>query len=111
MNLGVRLVATNVLVLVMLPVTPFVITPLLHHAAITPTTALVAVYILLSLLSLCVAINQSTCYGVAGTFGSEFMCYLETGKGWAGLFIIGIRMGLKKAFEGGGSKEEAIITR
>ncbi|GMI32234.1 hypothetical protein TeGR_g5630 [Tetraparma gracilis] len=98
MNLGLRLLATNVLILFLLPLTPFVFAPLLHANYISSSVTLWLVYFTLCLLSLCVAINQSTCYGVAGTFGPEFMCYLETGKGWAGLGIIGLRMLLKYTF-------------
>ena len=65
------------------------------------------IYAVLGLCSLCVAVNQSSCYGVAGVFGSEFMCALETGKGWSGVAIIGIRILLKAAYGASAKDTEA----
>jgi hypothetical protein len=89
-NLGTRLLATGLTVTIFLPLLPYYL-----------ADSLPATYTAISLISLAVAVSQSTCYGVAGCFGGEFMIYLESGKGIGGVGIVMTRMFLKAYDESG----------
>ncbi|GMI05851.1 hypothetical protein TrRE_jg12405 [Triparma retinervis] len=57
--------------------------------------SLPALYANLSCLSLLVAVNQSSCYGLAGIMGPDFIQALERGKGWTGVAVVVLRAFIK----------------
>ncbi|GMH52127.1 hypothetical protein TrST_g4230 [Triparma strigata] len=111
LSLYTRLLVTNIIIIFLLLTVPLYIGPSLTENRIEEPTALILTYAVLGLCSLCVAVNQSSCYGVAGVFGGEFICCLESGKGWSGVAIIGIRMGLKFYFGRSGEEREEALKR
>ncbi|GMH84728.1 hypothetical protein TL16_g10009 [Triparma laevis f. inornata] len=111
LSLYVRLLLTNIIIIFLLLSVPLYIGPAYDKRELEEGTALTLTYAVLGLCSLCVAVNQSSCYGVAGVFGSEFICSLESGKGWSGLAIISIRMMLKFYFEKSGESQSEALKR
>lgn len=77
LSLYVRLLLTNIIIIFLLLSVPLYIGPAYDKRELEEGTALTLTYAVLGLCSLCVAVNQSSCYGVAGVFGSEFICSLE----------------------------------
>ena len=103
-SLRLRIQGTNLLVTFLLLCVPLLIMPNANAG-----WALPAVYLNLSCLSLLVAVNQSSCYGLAGIMGPDFIQALERGKGWTGVAVVILRAFIKYADGGKGgenSKEE-----
>lgn len=96
-SLRSRIQGTNLLITLLLLCVPLFIMPNSKSS-----WALPALYANLSLLSLLVSVNQSSCYGIAGVMGPEFIQALERGKGWTGVAVVVLRGGIKYA--GGASK-------
>mmetsp|Transcript_14875 Transcript_14875/g.30599 ORF Transcript_14875/g.30599 Transcript_14875/m.30599 type:complete len:526 (+) Transcript_14875:72-1649(+) len=96
-SLRSRIQGTNLLITLLLLCVPLIIMPNAKSS-----WALPALYANLCLLSLLVSVNQSSCYGLAGVMGPEFIQALERGKGWTGVAVVVLRGGIKYA--GGASK-------
>jgi hypothetical protein len=69
--------------------------PLLIMPNASKGWSLPALYANLSCLSLLVAVNQSSCYGLAGIMGPDFIQALERGKGWTGVAVVVLRAFIK----------------
>ncbi len=100
LSLRTRLLYTNCVTLIFLPVTPFIVAPLMARGYIHPSIAICITYFSLSICSLCTSVNQATGYGFASLLPSGFMVALESGKGYSGLLIILLRVMLKAIYRG-----------
>lgn len=92
--LRTRLQLSNILISLLLLTVPLLILPFS-----TSPLSLPSLYAILATLSLCTAVNQSSCYGWAGVMGPEFICSLERGKGWSGVGIVLVRSMLKAHYQ------------